>query len=73
MTTSTCLGITLSACLLGLYAVLDAVPEEARTLPPRADAELCAEVTIELQRSAQQGLLTQQEAQAISERCYEIQ
>ena len=72
MTTSTYFGIALSTCLLGLYAVLEATPETAKLTLPRTDAELCAELTIELQRSVQQELLTQLEAQTISERCYNM-
>ncbi len=67
MTVSSRLGVTLSALLLGLYVVADATPEV------RTNEALCDEVTFELQRSVQQGLLTQLEAQSISERCYKIQ
>jgi len=69
MTVSSRLGVVLSALLLGLYVVADATPE-AGPEPLRSERALCAEVTMEVQRSAQQGLLTPKEAQAISERCY---
>lgn len=69
MTVSSCLGIALSALLLGLYVVVDATPEEVPK-PIRTDAALCSELDFELQSSVQQGLLTQLEAQTISERCY---
>ena len=69
MTTSSRFGIALSVFLLGLYVVTDAMPEEGPK-PIRTLEAVCAEVDFELQRSVQQGLLTQLEAQTISERCY---
>ena len=69
MTVSSRFGIALSVFLLGLYVVADATPEEGPDLT-RTNSALCAEVDFELQRSVQQGLLTQLEAQTISERCY---
>ena len=72
MTVSSRLGIALSALLLGLYVVADATSEEGPSLT-RSNSALCAELDFELQRSAQQGLLTQQEARTISERCYRNQ
>ncbi len=71
MTVSSRLGIALSAFLLGLYVVAEAAPQE-EPKPLRTLAELCAEVDFELQRSVQQGLLSQSEARTISERCYLI-
>lgn len=69
MTASSRFGIALSALLLGLYVVVDATPEEGPK-PIRTNSALCSELDLELQRSVQQGLLTQLEAQTISERCY---
>ena len=70
MTTNSRLGIFLSVCILGLYVVLEARTQSRVDAPSRADSELCAEVTIETQRSVQAGLLSDKEAQTISERCY---
>lgn len=70
MTTNSRLGIFLSVCILGLYLILEARTQDRVDHPPRTSAELCAEVTVELQRSAQQGLISPLEAQTISERCY---
>lgn len=70
MTVNSRLGIFLSACILGLYVVLDAKTQNRPDNPLRTDAELCAEVTVETQRSVTEGLLTATEAQTISERCY---
>lgn len=56
---------TVFLCSLGIGAIMTTTPEVDRT-----DAELCAEVAREVETSAEQGLLTLQEAKSITDRCY---
>lgn len=72
MTVNSRLGIFLAVCILGLYLILEARTQDRVDHPSRPDAELCAEITVELQRSAQQGLISPSEAQTVSERCYSL-
>lgn len=65
MMTRFLLAILLSA--LGIRAILGAY-----SAPVRSDRELCIELAREVNISAEQGLLTQEEADAISARCYEM-
>lgn len=65
MTTRLLLTILLGT--IGIRTIMAATPA-----PARSDSELCAELTREVNISAEQGLLTPQEAKRISERCYRL-
>ena len=55
------------ACLVMAIATINA---EARVLPRREAAEMCQELAYEVHQSYQAGLLTEQQAISIIERCY---
>ena len=65
MMTRLMLTILLGAAII--RSVMAAAPA-----PARSDSELCAELTREVNISAERGLLTPQEAKRISERCYRL-
>ena len=67
MMTRLMLTILLGAAVI--RSVMAAAPAPA---PARSDSELCAELTREVNISAERGLLTPQEAKRISERCYRL-
>lgn len=60
---------TIFVCSLGIGAMLAATPDKTRKAE-RTGAELCAELAVEVEISAQQGLLAPREAQQIIDRCY---
>ena len=67
MTALTRLLGALSICSLGIAASFAVMPSDT----PRAHIELCREVDYELNEAVRSGLLTQEEALAISQRCYQ--
>lgn len=59
--------LTILLGTIGIRTIMAAAPAPART-----DKELCAELAREVNISAERGLLTPEEAQRISERCYRL-
>jgi len=64
------------ASIVGMSTLLAIIfstgPEQHKAQAARTDYELCQEVEVELQIAVEQGMITEQEARRITDRCFDL-